>query len=160
MIDAIKSWITGVCVISLFLSILFAIAPEGGPKKMLKLISSIVLIIAIFNPIIKFDDEKLSWSISQYTAKVKDYESKYIYENMKYIEDVIQDKTASYILDKINALGFSASIEVICEKSDEGFPYPYYVIIKEFNGGEDNKKNIIKFIENELAVPLERQEWI
>lgn len=159
MIEALRNWIVSITTAAIVTSISVNITPEGPVKRIVRLTGGLIMMLVILNPLISIQLDSLASYISKYQLQA-DWERTGIeIENIRIMELIIEEKTEAYILDKANLIGFDCKVEIRCKTGENGYPYPYSVTIY----GEptpDQKSELAAYIETNLAVPGQRQEWM
>ena len=156
----IQESIRQLCAVSIFCGAAINITPEGGVRRIMQLLCTAALTMAILSPIKEIDFDIYALE----TARLREAESA-INESAERIDDrlnraVIEEQCEEYILDKAEELGANVSGEnVQAQWSLEGIWVPYSVEIDAPDIGSA-KAALESVIENELGIPAERQMWM
>jgi len=145
----LKEWILSVSAAAFIGGVAAALAPEGKSRKMVSFISGFMTIAVMLAPVKQVEFTDFSAYIEQFQIESDAYTQDYSAENDKLIKEVIEEKTAAYILDKTGIIA-----EVRAVKTDESYPVPWEV--KLYSAYEES---VSLLIENDLGIPRERQNW-
>lgn len=134
--------------------------PPGGGKKILTLLCTAVLSLAILRPLLAFDME--AYALRE--AEVKSTERE-ILQNGKAGEDLLQrlalqERCERYIEQKAAAFGFSpldAAVEL--QRGEEGIWLPFAATMRTDRAGEAAMM-LQSLIRSDLGIPEERQVWL
>ena len=74
------------------------------------------------------------------------------------LEELIEQETRSYILDKAEELGMTCQVAVTCELQDEGIPFPKFVTVSG-SFTQEQADALSQIIEADLAVPVQNQTY-
>ena len=156
----IQESIRQLCAVSIFCGAAINITPEGGVRRIMQLLCTAALTMAILSPIKEIDFDIYALE----TARLHEAESA-INESAERIDGrlnraVIEEQCEEYILDKAEELGANVSgVNVQAQWSLEGIWVPYSAEIDAPDIGSV-KAALESVIENELGIPAERQMWM
>lgn len=156
----IQESIRQLCAVSIFCGAAINITPEGGVRRIMQLLCTAALTMAILSPIKEIDFDIYALE----TARLREAESA-INESAERIDGrlnraVIEEQCEEYILDKAEELGANVSgVNVQAQWSLEGIWVPYSAEINAPDIGSV-KGALESVIENELGIPAERQMWM
>ena len=147
------------CALSILCGAAMSLAPEGGVRRILSILSSVILISAVLNALGGIDYEAYALEMS----RLREREQRFLLdaEDTKERLDrlVIEEEIRTYIRDKAEASGLEiVSAEPSLRWSTEGLWIPDSVSIL-FAGTDSAKTALAKRLEAELGIPLERQQW-
>lgn len=156
----IQESIRQLCAVSIFCGAAINITPEGGVRRIMQLLCTAALTMAILSPIKEIDFDIYALE----TARLREAEAA-INESAERIDDrlnraVIEEQCEEYILDKAEELGANVSgVKVQAQWSLEGIWVPYSTEIDapDISGA---KAALEGMIQNELGIPAERQMWM
>ena len=143
------------CSVSLLCGALMAIAPEGGVKKIMNIICTLILAGMVIAPLTNFDFNVYSFELASYKEREREFlnSSKDLDKNLS--RPVIERYYEEYIMDKAKEFGLSiGEIKVNTRWDSGGFWMPDNV---EINHGYSMA--LSEYIETELGVPTELQQW-
>lgn len=156
----IQESIRQLCAVSIFCGAAINITPEGGVRRIMQLLCTAALTMAILSPIKEIDFDIYALE----TARLREAETA-INESAERIDDrlnraVIEEQCEEYILDKAEELGANVSgVNVQAQWSLEGIWVPYSAEINALDIG-GAKAALEGMIQNELGIPAERQMWM
>lgn len=157
--EAIRTWILSVAGAGILVSIALSLTPDGPVKRFVRFIGGLIMIVVVLNPLVNIKFDSISAQISKYELEADQYQTGITIKNREIMALIIEEKTAAYILDKADELGLVCDVSIKTEIGDNGYPYPYSVTITS-NATSSQKKILIRYIESNLAIPEDRQEWV
>lgn len=155
----IASCIRQLCALSILCGAAMSMAPEGSIKRVMGVLCSAALILAVIQPLKGMD-------LSQYALELAKYEER----EAEFLEDgenmndrlnrlVIQEGYETYIRDKATELEIEIrSLNVGVQWNMDGLWVPDTVEIDGEGSGE-SRRELGRIIEAELGIPAERQYW-
>jgi stage III sporulation protein AF len=162
MLDFIENWIMGVTAAAMIAAIAQALTPEGSVKKAMRLACGVLMILAVLRPVKEISLEDFSFYKTRYEEGLSEYSEKMNDVNKSFTRSIIEEKTATYILEKADELQIACSVSVKL-KTDQsgGYPYPYSVELTVSGYPENEKKEALsRLIESQCAIPKDRQKWV
>ncbi len=155
MLDVLRSWILGLAGAAIFCAVITELCPSGSTKKVLKLLCSLVMAMALLAPFINANLPSYSLNIAKYRAQAEKISSSAKESAENYSRSIIEEQCKAYILDKALALGVDVKeLELRLRWNEGGFWYPERCIINaEYNS------SLSEYIECELGLSKESQEW-
>lgn len=133
------------------------IGKDGGCAGVVKMVTGVVMTVAVIGPILKTDFTELQ----DYFESMQTMRDTTVWEGETQADntmrDIIIEKTRTYIMDRAAALGASVQAEV--SVNAENPPVPDAVTIT----GEISpyvKQQLIEILQTELGIPKERQTWM
>ena len=155
MMEAWKSYILSILIWIFVCGILQKMIAETRGKKMIQLISGVVLAITVFSPLtrMRLDDyfqiPKIEWENSDL----------YIMEGQNNASEAqkryIQDHCEAYILDRARTLNAEITVEILLNES----MIPAFAQI-EWDGNPSLQIELEKVLMTDLGIPKENQQWI
>ena len=153
MIGAVRSWLTSIAAVTLLLTVVQALVPEGTVKKIAGFTGGLLLLAALLQPALKTDLGRLRLDFSDYEEAVGERAAELDAAGKDELAAIIAGRTAAYISDKADALGLGVTAQVRTEPA-EGIPVPASV---ELTG--PYSQDLADWIAGELGIPAERQVW-
>lgn len=154
---ALKQYILSIVCAAVICAVITGITKESGHSRILKLVCGIFLALQIIRPLPGIS--KLSLAdlepLCLEDAKALTEEGRRLARQEK--EQVIIEETESYILSKAASQDPGFSVEVILSDGED--PIPESVVICG-SLTEEEKQNLQKVLEEELAIAKENQIWI
>lgn len=150
--EAVREWLTSVVLVTMGLSVMQAIIPDGQIRKTASFLGGLVLMVVLLQPIFGMDAEALIWS-EFYEDQVKMCQKELERRTRAEWETIIEQEVAAYISDQADTLGLEISAEVLADTGNDGLP----VLSAELVG---EPSEVLKtYLEEELGIPRERQVW-
>ena len=147
-----KQWLLGIILASFAGGLARQIAPQGKEQALVKLVSALVLTLAILQPLGELRGEKTV------LPEAEDWEEQaetYRKNSQEALSAVIAEKSGAYIWDKATGLGLACSVEVTVKAGESGIPLPEAVRITGAYSQE-----LAAWIEEEVGIPAEQQIWL
>ena len=154
MIGAVRAWLTSITAVTLLLSVVQLLAPEGTMRKIVRFTGGLLLLSALLQPILRTDLSQLHLHLSDYRAAITDRAEELDAAGKDALADIIAERTAAYIWDKADALGLEIDVQVKTEPGEDGTPLPVSV---ELEGPQSLE--LAEWMARELGIPAERQVW-
>ena len=155
MLDALRSWISGLAGAAIFCALVTEMCPSGSTKKVLKLLCSLVMAMALFSPFMNAELPSYSLNMAKYRARAEEISSSAKESAENYSRLIIEEVCRAYILDKALALGVDVKgVEIGMRWNEGGFWYPVNCVINaEYNSA------LAEYIECEFGLSEENQKW-
>lgn len=154
MMAAVREWLAAVMVVSLLLTVAESLIPEGSIRKIAGFTGGLILLLTLLQPILRTDLGRLHLNMDDYGTEIASRRSELAEQSGKEQSRLIEKKTEAYILDKATQLGLRVTVRIHAEMGADGVPYPSKA---ELHGA--NSKALAAYIEEELGIPPERQDW-
>ena len=158
MMDFLRNWLIGLTGASIILAFVDCLVPNGSVKQIGKIAGGLVMVIAIFRPVLSVDYEMMAGSLANYRYDAQQYSSELEIENERLKKIIIEDRTGAYIRDKAEQIGIDCKIAVQCRTNEKGQMYPASVTVY----GEltqEQKEKLMRIIAAEVAIPAEMQRY-
>ena len=154
MIEGIRE----VCVLSIFCGAALSICPEGGAKRVLRLLSTAALLALILNSTGQLDLDAYPLELARYHEREQELTEQSGAAREQFNRLVIEREYASYIEDKAAALGIDAEeVRIAVRWSAEGLWVPESSSIRCPDG--EARRLLGEILEADLGIASERQEW-
>ena len=152
MIGAVRSWLTSVAAVTLLLTVVQTLVPEGTLRKISGFTGGLLLLAALLQPALKTDLGRLRLDFSDYQEAVQELNA----AGKEELAAIIARRTAAYISDKADALGLgNVTAQVKTAPGADGeTPIPDSA---ELTG--PYSQALADWIAGELGIPAERQVW-
>lgn len=137
--EAIKSWISGICTVSLMISVIKSFLPKNTAGNTMNIICSLLIVVVIIAPIKKIDFNFLEFEISESERALSDKVEDVVYETEKLTDIIIEKELCEYICNKTDL--DLKDIEITCDKGE-------IIEVVLYCQNED----VIKILENEYGV--------
>ena len=150
-----KSWLLGIVLTSLASGLARQIAPQGKEQSMVRLVSGLLLALAILRPLAGQNWEKLDLDTSALRLQEAELADAYRKNQQDALSAIIAEKTEAYIWDIANQLGLSCTATVTVSLSGGGVPLPESVVIRG-----PYSEELSGCLEEEVGIPAEKQIWL
>ncbi|MEY8386274.1 stage III sporulation protein AF [Oscillospiraceae bacterium 38-13] len=150
MIGAVRSWITSIAAVTLILTVVQTLVPEGTLRKITGFTGGLLLLAALLQPVLRTDLGRLRLDLSDYSRSIQERTEELESAGKEELAAIIAGRTAAYISDKADALGVPVTVRV----ETEGTPLPASA---ELTG--PYSRELAEYIARELGIPEERQVW-
>lgn len=154
MINALRSWMISIVVVSMLISVIQAMTPDGNLRKIVSILSGLVLLLTMLQPLIHrnidvqiSDKEDIQQEIRQRTEKLQKEQAQ---ESGKLIED----KTAAYIAKEAKRMGISCTVHVKTAVGKDGIPRPVSAALSCPPSAQ-----LSEYMERELGIAKGGQTW-
>ena len=155
MIAAVRSWLTSIAAVTLMLTVVQTLVPEGTIKKIAGFTGGLLLLAALLQPALKTDLGRLRLDFSDYEKAIETRAEELDAAGKDELAFIIGGRTAAYISDKADALGLRVAARVETEPGADGeTPLPASV---DLTG--PYSRELADWIAVELGIPAERQVW-
>ena len=155
MIAAVRSWLTSIAAVTLLLTVVQTLVPEGTIKKIAGFTGGLLLLAALLQPALKTDLGRLRLDFSDYEKAIETRAEELDAAGKDELAFIIAGRTAAYISDKADALGLRVAARVETEPGADGeTPLPASV---DLTG--PYSRELADWIAVELGIPAERQVW-
>lgn len=155
----IQNYLLTIIGIGFLCAFISAIVPSSASNRFVTLGCGLLMLLTLIKPLANLDMEYLAESISRYKISETEIKSETKIDNKKLIAGIIKEKCETYIWDKAEQIGIEPlEIKVkICDNND--YPYPNGLLIL-CNYSEKQRRDLTQWVERELAIEEENQEWI
>lgn len=152
-----RDWLLSVTAAAMLVALAGAMMPKGTVRKIGTLTGGLILILAIFKPLVGLDYGILSRSLSQARGDLEGNGFHLETGNFDLMKSIIEAKSAAYIEDKAIQMEIVCRAEVVCAADERTeYPYPASVtvtgVLTEAQCGK-----LTRMIETELAIPAQAQ---
>ena len=158
MTELIRQWIIAVTCAAMLAAILHSLLPKGGTGAAGRLAGGLLLLIATVQPLLSLDYDSLAQSMTKLRLEEYRSDQELAEANSSLLEELIEQETRSYILDKAEELGMTCQVAVTCELQDEGIPFPKFVTVSG-SFTQEQTDALSQIIEADLAVPVQNQTY-
>ncbi|MCI8525815.1 MAG: hypothetical protein HFF17_07815 [Oscillospiraceae bacterium] len=158
MNEAVRNYLISVVSIALLSGVVLALTPEGAVHRTLKFLCGLAVILAAIGPVARLDFDAMAQSLARVRVSAEAAAGEIEADSTELIADIIKEKTEAYIWDKADTLGMELAHVTAEVRCDGTYPYPYRVTIAGTFTPEQRSR-MTRALEQELAVPEERQEW-
>ena len=118
-----RGWLLSILAAALLLSVLQAAMPKGTVRQVGGLAAGLVLILVILRPVFELTPDWLTASVEAQYQSASAYADDLEVTNESYLESIMSQRSAEYIVSQAAALGYTVEAQVDCTWSD-GYPVP------------------------------------
>ena len=159
MIELIRDWLVGITCGAIIVALADGLSPNGTVRKIGRLTGSLVLVLAMIQPVLRIDSRTFAGILTEYRVEAMGTADTLEEENGRLMKDIIADETCAYILDKAEELGVVCQVRVTAWTESGDYPVPDGVeITGDLTQGE--QAALPRVIAAELAIPAERQYYV
>lgn len=150
-----RTYLMGIVSAAMVVALAQALTPEGAVKKIGRLVGGIVLLLAVVKPLTGLFNDGKTVPVADWLAPPVQAEED---GEQAVLKELIVQRTAEYIEDKGHTLGVNCTAQVTVAEGEGGWPQPWSVeIVGSWTG--EGRSALEKTIEEELAIPAERQSF-
>lgn len=154
MIGAVRTWLTTLVAVSLLLSVVQTLVPEGRLRRIASFTGGLLLMLTLLRPLLGADLERLDLHLEDYEAEIAARQAELAESGRDQLQSIIETRTAAYISDKADALGLNVTVRVEAKAGEDGVPVPCRADL----AGERSEA-LASYMEESLGIPRERQVW-
>ena len=154
MIAGVRSWLSSIAAVTLLLTVVQALVPEGTLRRITGFTGGLLLLAALLQPVLRADLGRIGLDLSGYGDAIEERRWELEAEGKEELAAIIAGRTAAYISDKADALGLEITVRVATEPGEGGTPLPASA---ELEGAYS--QDLADWIAGELGIPAERQVW-
>ncbi len=157
--NILKDWIIGVTYVSLIAGILIAVTPKGRIKHIVRIAGGMLLMIAFIKPLMTMRFGSFSSVFRAFKNDAQVYKEQFDSKNKTALHELIEKKTAAYILDKAGELGIAQckiSIALQTDNNDSIYPSEIWISAEASN---NQRSALSEIIESEIGIDRESQHW-
>ena len=140
---AAREWLTAVVTVTLLLSVVQTLVPEG-----------LLLLAVLLRPVTEIDLSGLDSEMEDWARTIGERQEELSAEQEEALASGIAERTASYISDKAEELGLEVKVRVETETGGDGVPVPVRAEIDGPWSGE-----LSSYMAETLGISRERQVW-
>ena len=154
MMGAVREWLISLVTVSMLLSVVQQLLPEGSLRKVGMFIGGLVLLTVLLRPVFTVELEGLEWDWRAYHQELESRQQQLTKEHETEMAEFIEKQLAAYISDKAASLGLAVTAHIQVEKNEDGLPVPVGAVL---NG--ELSAPLSDWIAAELGIPKEEQIW-
>ena len=158
MIAGVREYLLSVIATSLLSSVLLSLVPKGSVHRTLTFLCGLAMLLTALGPVVRLDFDAMAQALSRTHLQAAEAAEGVTADNSELIADIIKEEAQAYIWDKADSMGASLSEVEVEVQTDGTYPYPYSVSISG-NCTAEQQDQLSRLLEEELAIPAERQEW-
>jgi stage III sporulation protein AF len=154
MMAAARTWLTGLVVVTMLLSVVQLLLPEGTLRRVGSFTGGLVLLAALVQPLLGTKLEKLEVDMAAYSGAIEARRAELEQGELTEMAALIEARTAAYISQEASRMGLTVEVRVETEPDGDGVPVPAAV---EITGGRSQA--LEAWITEALGIPAERQVY-
>lgn len=154
MMAALRSWLTSVAVVTLLISLVQTLVPEGTLRKITSFAGGLVLLAVLAQPLPGGERVALAFSVSEYTTQLDTQQQALEDAGQKALAKEVAHLTAAAIEEKAAEWGLQVTARVEVAPDGDGTPLPAAVTLK----GEYSAA-LAEWIAGELGISVASQVW-
>ena len=155
MMDAFRIWLIGLMAVSLILTVLSTLLPEGSIKKIAGVTGGLVLLLTILRGVSRLDLAGLRLSYDDCAQEIDRQIESYRLQSSRDMVSLIQARCGAYISEQAQTLGLSCSPRVETEWTEENIPVPVAVTMDI-----PYHAKLSELISENLGIDAENQKWV
>ena len=155
MMAGLRSWLLGIILTAFAGALARRIAPQGKEQAMVRMVSGLLLALALLRPLGGLPWEEVSIEAGSFRDQTLHQEELYRQNQREELSAIIAEKTEAYIWDKASALGLDCMVSVSVAAGESGIPLPEAVTITGSYSDE-----LASWIEEGVGIPAEKQIWL
>ena len=154
MMAAAKEWLTAVVTVTLLLSVVQTLMPEGTLRKIAGFTGGLLLLAVLLRPATEIDLSGLDTGMEDWARAIGERQAEFTDAQEEALSSGIAERTASYISDKAEELGLEIQVRIETETGGDGVPVP---VRAEIEGARSEE--LSSYMAETLGIPRERQVW-
>ena len=155
--SGIGNQIFGVLCAAISVSILTTLVPDGTYGKLMKLVGGLFLSLTVATNFLKLDLDLLESIPAGYMEAADQAVAGGELLAQDALRGIIKEETEAYILDKARVMDLEIDVEVTVDRGEPSVPQSVKI---SGNLTQEEQKILTDFLELELNIPKERQQWI
>lgn len=158
MAELVRDWLMGVTCAAMAVALAESLMPQGTVKKIGRLTGGLLLLLAMLQPLLRWQGIDLGELMAGYEVEVQGYSTALEEENQNLMKELIAEEAGAYIVDKAAEAGFSCTAAVEVRTGEGGVPIPWSAEIRG-TYTEGQRRALSGQIAADLAIPEERQSY-
>ena len=147
-----------ICVLSIICGTVCSIAPENPVKSVMAILSSVILMLVILQPLSELDLSVYASSLAKYHEMERQLSLDGEDMSTRLNRMVIEDEYSAYIRDKAAEMGITlGKVKLEMSWNTEGYWMPVGVSL-EISGGADSIPELQSILESHLGISREKQK--
>ena len=155
MIESFRVWLIGLLSVSLILTVLSTLLPEGSVKKIAGVTGGLVLLLVVLRGIVRLDLSNIRLSYDSCAREISRQMERYREKNRSQLEELIAHRTAAYISEQAQTFGLMCSPQVETEQTEEGVFVPVSVTMDiPYHAG------LSQIVAEDMGIDAQHQKWL
>lgn len=157
--SGVQTFFMQVIVSGILVSLVLSLTPKGAAQKGARFCGSLVMMLAVLSPLLQLNEEDFAKGfLTSLGVDRSLFQQQLQSGSRELLAQSIKEQCEAYVWDKASTQGIEATIEIILEK-DEEYPYPKASVVQG-TLSPAQKQYLQRILENEMGIPILRQEWI
>ena len=159
MRELLREWVLSAAGAALLSALALTLTPEGRVRRVVRLLSGVVLALALVRPLAEFDFESYAASLAVGRAAAETAAGGWEETGRQLERSLIEAECAAYISDRAAELGLRpGAVSVTAKWGDALCWYPYEATLQAAADGPA-RLALAQRIEAELGIPAGRLHW-
>ena len=158
MTESVREYLLSVVAVALLSGVVLALTPKGAVHRTLTFLSGLAMILTALGPVARLDFDTLAQSMARTRIEAEEAAEGVNIDSTELIAELIKEESETYIWDKAAAMEIELTEVTVEVRTDGTYPYPYSVVLTA-DCTDELRQRFTKALEEELAIPAERQEW-
>ena len=158
MAELVRDWLMGVTCAAMAVALAESLMPQGTVKKIGRLTGGLLLLLAMLQPLLRWQGIDLGELMAGYEVEVQGYSTALEEENQNLMKELIAEEAGAYIVDKAAQLGCVCTAAVEVETGEAGWPVPWSAQVQG-SWTAEQKNQLSKAVAQELDIPADRQSF-
>ena len=155
MIESFRVWLIGLLSVSLILTVLSTLLPEGSVKKIAGVTGGLVLLLVVLRGIVRLDLSNIRLSYDSCAREISRQMERYREKNRSQLEELIAHRTAAYISEQAQTFGLVCSPRVETEQTEENVFIPVSVTMDiPYHAG------LSQIVAKDMGIDAQHQKWL
>ena len=151
MIALVREWLLGITGAAILAAGADALMPNGGVKRVGKLLCGLVLLSAVLSPLLDWRDGGAERSAVNGGVNFLQLSEELEQGRSEQMKLLIEEGLRAYSMDKMEREGLPGQVWVECELSEDGVYLPVSVTVDGVPG-EEERRAVIRLLAPELGV--------
>lgn len=154
MMETLRSYLAGVIIVTMLLSLVQTLVPEGTLRQAASFTGGLVLLAALLGPVLDLDLTGMEGGFSRWREEVAQRQEELLEAQESELSARIAAETEAYISDKGEELGLRVTARVETRTGEDGVPVPWSADLTGRRSGA-----LEACLAEDLGIPAERQVW-
>lgn len=155
-----ETFIRQLCALSIFCGAALSLAPEGGARRAMSFVCSVVLLSFVLGGVDRLDWDAYALETTLLRERERSFLEAFDEARDELDRRVIEGECRDYVMEQARLLGLPLTdCAVTLEWSMEGVWLPHAVKLRG-PGDTPEAYRLSRILETELGIPESRQEWI
>ena len=153
-----REWILGLVAAAILSSLAQQFTAGGSVEKVTRFACAMMLMAALFSPVVKMDLDDVAISMASYRQTVAALTTDLEEQKSHLMRSYIEEQCAAYILDEAHDLGIDGgSVEVKAKWGEDSWIPSEATMAMTITSNQ--KQRLSRYITAQLGIAPERQRW-